>query len=95
MSGLGTVAVARLLRSMEEQTDSRTLWIGDLSYWMDESLLYSLFASTNAVVSVKIIRNKATNLSEGYGFVEFRTHEAAEQVKFNDTESTRHNWNTY
>lgn len=66
---------------MEEQTDSRTLWIGDLSYWMDESLLYSLFASTNAVVSVKIIRNKATNLSEGYGFVEFRTHEAAEQVR--------------
>ena len=74
------MAAARLLRSMEEQTDSRTLWIGDLSYWMDESLLYSLFASTNAVVSVKIIRNKATNLSEGYGFVEFRTHEAAEQV---------------
>ena len=67
---------------MDDQTDSRTLWIGDLAYWMDESLLYSLFASTNAVVSVKIIRNKATNLSEGYGFVEFRTHEAAEQVRF-------------
>lgn len=71
------------MAGMEEQTDSRTLWIGDLSYWMDESLLYSLFASTNAVVSVKIIRNKATNLSEGYGFVEFRTHEAAEQVRYN------------
>ena len=67
---------------MGEHSDSRTLWIGDLSYWMDESLLYSLFASTNAVVSVKIIRNKATNLSEGYGFIEFRTHEAAEQVTF-------------
>jgi len=40
-----------------------------------------LFASTQAVVSVKIIRNKVTNLSEGYGFVEFRTHEAAEQVR--------------
>jgi len=40
-----------------------------------------LFASTQAVVSVKIIRNKVTNLLEGYGFVEFRTHEAAEQVR--------------
>ena len=65
---------------MEENTDSRTLWIGDLSYWMDEGLLYTLFASTSPVVSVKIIRNKATNISEGYGFIEFRTHEAAQQV---------------
>jgi RNA recognition motif-containing protein len=31
-------------------------------------------------VSVKIIRNKNTAVSEGYGFVEFATHEAAEQV---------------
>ena len=53
----------------------------DLPYYCDESLLYALFASTQAVVSVKIIRNKVTNLSEGYGFVEFRTHEAAEQVR--------------
>lgn len=31
-------------------------------------------------MSVKIIRNKNTAVSEGYGFVEFATHEAAEQV---------------
>jgi RNA recognition motif-containing protein len=29
---------------------------------------------------VKIIRNKNTAVSEGYGFVEFASHEAAEQV---------------
>ena len=31
-------------------------------------------------MNVKIIRNKNTAVSEGYGFVEFATHEAAEQV---------------
>ena len=29
---------------------------------------------------MKIIRNKNTAVSEGYGFVEFASHEAAEQV---------------
>jgi RNA recognition motif-containing protein len=32
------------------------------------------------VTSVKIIRNKASGISEGYGFVEFRSHESAEAV---------------
>lgn len=59
----------------------RTLWIGDLGYWMDENFLYNLFAGTGTVTSVKIIRSKATNVSEGYGFIEFNSHEAASQVR--------------
>lgn len=58
----------------------RTLWMGDLAYWMDENFLYSLFVPTGALQTVKIIRNKASNASEGYGFVEFATHAAAEDV---------------
>ena len=58
----------------------RTLWIGDLGYWMDETFLYNLFVATGAVTSVKIIRSKTTNVSEGYGFIEFTSHEAAAQV---------------
>lgn len=64
----------------EPDAASKTLWIGDLAYWMDEHLLYSLFAGTGELVTVKVIRSKSTNLSEGYGFVEFRTHAAAENV---------------
>ncbi|KAL0697071.1 hypothetical protein Bca4012_064251 [Brassica carinata] len=39
------------------------------------------------MVSVKVIRNKHTGLSEGYGFVEFLSHEVADKVlkKFNGT----------
>ena len=58
----------------------RTLWMGDLAYWMDENFLYSLFVPTGALQTVKIIRNKASNASEGYGFVEFASHAAAEDV---------------
>eukprot|EP00890_Picochlorum_soloecismus_P004348 jgi/Picsp_1/4914/NSC_02278-R1_protein len=58
----------------------RTLWIGDLAPWMDEAFLYSLFSPTNQLLSVKLIRNKATGLSEGYAFLEMKSHDAAEQV---------------
>ncbi|KAI9193793.1 hypothetical protein LWI28_000220 [Acer negundo] len=58
----------------------RTLWIGDLQYWVDENYLTSCFAHTGEVISIKIIRNKITGQPEGYGFVEFVSHAAAERV---------------
>lgn len=59
---------------------SKSLWVGDLQPWMDESFLYNIFVSTNQLVSVKLIRNRATGQSEGYAFLEFRTHEAADML---------------
>ena len=47
---------------------------------MDENFIFYLFLPTGALQTVKIIRNKASNASEGYGFVEFTTHAAAEDV---------------
>ncbi|KAL5979771.1 Polyadenylate-binding protein rbp47b' [Asimina triloba] len=58
----------------------RTLWIGDLQYWVDESYLHTCFAHTGEVLSIKIIRNKITGHPEGYGFVEFMSHAAAERI---------------
>ncbi|XP_019231776.1 PREDICTED: polyadenylate-binding protein RBP47-like [Nicotiana attenuata] len=60
--------------------ENRTIWVGDLLNWMDEDYLRNCFASTNEVASIKVIRNKQTGFSEGYGFVEFFTHAAAEKV---------------
>ncbi|KAF5804126.1 putative RNA recognition motif domain, nucleotide-binding alpha-beta plait domain superfamily [Helianthus annuus] len=57
----------------------RTLWIGDLQYWMDEQYLLSCFAQTGEVVSAKVIRNKQSGQSEGYGFIEFVNRAAAER----------------
>ncbi|KAK4378417.1 hypothetical protein RND71_000279 [Anisodus tanguticus] len=60
--------------------DNRTIWIGDLQQWMDESYLHSCFSQAAELISVKIIRNKQTGQSERYGFIEFNTHAAAEKV---------------
>lgn len=58
----------------------RSLWIGDLQYWMDENYLSSCFYHSGELVSAKVIRNKQSGQSEGYGFLEFRSHAAAETV---------------
>ncbi|XP_022763354.1 polyadenylate-binding protein RBP47B-like [Durio zibethinus] len=58
----------------------KTIWIGDLVHWMDETYLHSCFSYTGEVSSVKIIRNKQTGQSEGYGFVEFYSRATAEKV---------------
>ncbi|KAI9122530.1 hypothetical protein K1719_006370 [Acacia pycnantha] len=60
----------------------RTLWIGDLQYWVDENYLTHCFAHTGEVVSIKIIRNKITGQPEGYGFVEFRPDAGPEHSIF-------------
>ncbi|KAF8034170.1 hypothetical protein BT93_C0447 [Corymbia citriodora subsp. variegata] len=60
--------------------EAKTIWIGDLHHWMDETYLHSCFSHTGEVSSVKVIRNKQTGQSEGYGFVEFSSHAMAEKV---------------
>lgn len=62
-------------------SESKTLWVGDIENWMNEEYLTRLFSKTGAtVVSVKIIKDKATGLPLGYGFVEFNSHEMAAKV---------------
>ncbi|KAK8579990.1 hypothetical protein V6N13_143131 [Hibiscus sabdariffa] len=60
--------------------ENKTVWVGDLHHFMDENYLHSCFASTGEIASIKVIRNKQTGLSEGYGFVEFFSHATAEKV---------------
>ncbi|GAB4839343.1 Polyadenylate-binding protein rbp47c [Ancistrocladus abbreviatus] len=60
--------------------ENKTIWVGDLHLWMDENYLHSCFVSAGEIASIKVIRNKQTGLSEGYGFVEFFSHAVAEEV---------------
>ncbi|KAI3785497.1 hypothetical protein L1987_44616 [Smallanthus sonchifolius] len=60
--------------------ENKAIWVGDLHNWMDEDYLRNCFASTGEVASIKVIRNKQTGFAEGYGFVEFYSHAAAEKV---------------
>ncbi|KAI3856111.1 hypothetical protein MKW98_016144 [Papaver atlanticum] len=59
---------------------NRTIWVGDLHYWMEENYLQSCFAHTGEVTSIKVIRDKQTGHHQGFGFVEFYTRATAEKV---------------
>lgn len=60
--------------------ENKSIWVGDLHYWMDENYLHSCFCHAGELISIKVIRNKQTGQSEGYGFVEFYSHAIAEKV---------------
>ncbi len=60
--------------------EKRTLWVGDVEQWMDESYLKDLFAAVSEVNTVKLIRDRTTGITSGYGFIEFRSHEGAQRV---------------
>ncbi|KAG0492896.1 hypothetical protein HPP92_006294 [Vanilla planifolia] len=76
----GAYAHVQALPQPTNPNEVRTLWIGDLQYWMDESYVYNCFVSTGEVVSIKLIRNKQTGQLEGYGFIDFMTRATAERV---------------
>ena len=66
----------------------KKLFVGGLSYNTDVEEVRQLFQQAGEVVSANIIRDKFTNQSRGFGFVEMATEEqAAEALKmFNGKE---------
>lgn len=57
---------------------SKKIYVGNLSYKTAEDSLGDLFAQYGQVNSVKIIFDRETNRSKGFGFVEMEEAEAAE-----------------
>ena len=58
----------------------KKLYVGNLPYSADESGLKEYFASAGTVESVKIINDRETGRSKGFGFVEMSTEEEAQEV---------------
>jgi len=57
------------------------VFVGGISWKADEASLANFFSSYGNVVDCKIIMDKVTGKSKGYGFVTFETGESAGQVK--------------
>ncbi len=53
----------------------KRLYVGNLSYSMTSDDLKSAFSACGNVVSAKVIMDRETNRSKGFGFVEFTTDE--------------------
>ena len=64
------------------------IYIGGLSYGVDSEGLEELFAAYGEVSSAKVITDRFTGRSRGFGFVEMSDDEAASQAisELNDTE---------
>ncbi len=64
------------------------IYVGNLSYEVKESELQKLFAEFGSVVSAKIISDRDTGRSKGFGFVEMQNDGEAEAAieKLNGTE---------
>ena len=61
-------------------SQSKTLWIGDVEPWMNEQHIAAQFESITPVTNVKLIRDKVKGTPVGYGFVEFKDWTTAKDV---------------
>lgn len=53
------------------------LFVGSLPWGVDDTQLEELFAEFGTVASAKVIVDRETNRSKGFGFVEFEDDDAA------------------
>ena len=56
------------------------IYVGNLNYSLKEEELQEVFEQFGEVVSVKIIKDRETGRSKGFGFVEFSSEEEAERA---------------
>lgn len=54
------------------------LYVGNLSFRLEESQLEDVFGECGTVQSVKIIKDRDTGRSRGFGFVEMESEEQAQ-----------------
>lgn len=61
------------------------LFVGNLPYTLDDAKLTDLFAQVGTVVSAKVITDKYSGRSRGFGFVQMSTDEETKKAieKFN------------
>jgi RNA recognition motif-containing protein len=59
---------------------SKNIYVGNLSYEANEQELESMFSEYGEVSSVRIITDRDTNRSKGFGFVEMPDGSAADNA---------------
>ncbi|MEY4440841.1 MAG: hypothetical protein RLY49_467 [Candidatus Parcubacteria bacterium] len=59
-------------------TNNKRLFVGGIPYRTTEQDLQDAFSKAGAVVSARIIKERETGRSKGFGFVEMETEEAAQ-----------------
>ena len=60
--------------------NEKRLFVGGIAYRTTEEELQNAFAQAGKVVSARIIKERETGRSKGFGFVEFETPEEAQKA---------------
>ena len=60
--------------------DVKSLWLGEVQPDWTEEYVRSIYAECGKRFNVKLLRDRATGQSQGYGFLEFESHKDAEEV---------------
>jgi RNA recognition motif-containing protein len=68
----------RVVQPSKETAVAKKLYVGNLTYKVNESDLEALFTPFGAVQSAQIIVDRGTNRSKGFGFVEMDTEAQAQ-----------------
>lgn len=58
----------------------KRLYVGNLSYSVDNAALEALFAPFGAVRSAQVVQDRDTGRSKGFGFVEMESDNAAQEA---------------
>ena len=73
--------------SSEDNTDVKTLYVGNLPYRANEASIRELFSAYGTVHSVRLMKDKHTGKRRGFGFVEISAKDAESAVSaLNDQE---------
>ncbi len=59
---------------------AKKLYVGNLSYDMEEGALKETFSQAGTVDSATVIKDKMSGRSKGFGFVEMSTEEEAQKA---------------
>jgi cold-inducible RNA-binding protein len=75
-AGMGSVRIA----GVSSTSMGTRLYVGNLSFNTTEESLREVFAQAGAIKSVSIVKDRETNQSRGFGFVEMATDEEARKA---------------
>jgi RNA recognition motif-containing protein len=71
---------AMMKNTPKEENLNKKLYVGGLAYSVTDEQLQQLFAPQGTVESAKVVTDRETSRSRGFGFVEMSTQEEAEKA---------------